>query len=125
MSWFTQLVDSSAFEQPNAIREAIDEWVDTTVNANIVWTPDAPYPTIMSFQGNGLRPTFEALLEAVQPYLGDTEYMVFAELNGWGDSMVLYVITRSLLAVMRGTDMVRELVKQLHSAATPATGVIS
>jgi hypothetical protein len=132
VDWFVQLVDSSAFEHPNEVREAVRDWArneGAMAGRHIVWDDDAPYPATITFAGGWPLPNFTSLLDFIQQTLGETEYMVFAEVRDgakFDGTMVLHVVTKTLLAEMSGPKMVQELVKQLHAAAEPATvGMIS
>jgi hypothetical protein len=125
--WMLQLVDSSAIEQPNEVRQAIRDWLSeygAIADRHIVWEDDSPYPSTITIAGT-YRPSFSSLLEAIQPHLGATEYIVFALV---GDAMTfdyplqLHIVTKPLTAILGGPDMVHELVRQLHTAAETAMG---
>lgn len=127
--WFMQLVDSSAFEQPNEIRAAIRSWLEDDgrmIERQLKWDDDAPYPSTITFSGVALYlPVFTNLLDELQEHLGETEYMVFTWLGNsqiFEQPIEMYVVTKTLIATMSGRAMVQELVKQLHAAAAPATG---
>lgn len=127
VNWFAQLVDSSAFERPNEIRQAVRDWLSETtvdVDRHIVWDDDAPYPTTLSFCGIWV-PEFYKLLDSLQEFFGETEYMVFARVGDnsvFDHPIMLYVVTKTLIAEAGGPAMVHELVRQLQAAAAPAAG---
>jgi hypothetical protein len=127
VDWFLQLVDSSAFAEPNEVREGIRMWLaeDASMHKrHLKWEDDAPYPTTVSVCGGFPSPNTASLLEIIQTALGETEYMVFAEVGDaskYEEPIILHVVTKTLVATMSGPTMVQELVKQLHVAAEPAT----
>ena len=127
ISWILQLVDSSAFTQPKQIQAEIDIWCDANpqVKPCIGWG-DNPYPKTITLTGGWPAPDLGGLMEAMQPKLSETEYMVLAFVgNGmlFDNPITLYVVTPTLLASMSGSHMIQELVKQLHVAAAPAAGL--
>jgi hypothetical protein len=131
VDWFVQLVDSSAFVEPNEVREAVRDWLrdaPVSIGAHINWTDDAVYPNTISFCGTFPAANMAALLASIQDVIGRTEYMVFAEVcdaTKYESPFMLHVVTKTLIATMGGHEMVRELVRQLHTAAAPATGANS
>lgn len=125
-----QLVDHSAFEQPNEIRDVIQEWVqdEKLSGQSISWADDSPYPRSITIYDEGVVPDYDGLMTGIQQQLGETEYLVFCRLADTGifqEPMSLHVVTKTLIATMIGPAMVRALVRQLHGAAAPAIGVVS
>lgn len=130
-NWFVQLVDSSAFEHPTLLDDAIHNWMHETardIGRHVVWEEGTPYPSTITFSGEWPIPSFAGLWERIQPELAETEYMVFAQLGDaemFDEPIVVHVVTKTLIATMSGPSMVQELVKQLHVVAAPAAGVLA
>lgn len=80
--WWGQLVRSTAISQADLMREVIQEWLDTFAieNMRFIWAVSSAMPTAISMQASVAPLDLGGLLEKIQPLLGDTEFMIFAEM---------------------------------------------
>ena len=80
--WWGQLVRSTAINQADLMREVMQEWLDTVAieNMRFIWAVSSTTPTALSMQTSVVPLSLDGLLEKIQPLLGDTEFMIFAEM---------------------------------------------
>lgn len=88
--WWLQLVRSTAIERADDMRAIIQEWITGSwgglgspgnVNdARLIWAEGAVIPTAFSMQALIAPVDLDGLLERIQPLLGETEFMIFAEM---------------------------------------------
>lgn len=82
--WWGQLVRSTAISQAALMREVMQEWLDEldedVKDVRFVWAEGASIPTALSIQTIVAPIILDNLMEKIQPLLGDTEFMIFAEM---------------------------------------------
>jgi len=120
IAWWIQLVEASPLQAHESLFSEFDDWyshqLDESAKDISNWVWDSTTPDFIQLQGFGPPPDFQALVDAMQPWMLDGEYMVFAQMVDSvikHDAITYYIVTREVVATMDGRMYIKQAIENI------------